>query len=153
MTKKSKIAPQNEAPVDTQTEAKAPAAPKTRGPRGTEESAVIHLLAQVNPKRAGSKAAQAFAVYVDGMTVKEYCDGVDAFAKGEGTPNLVYDAKHGFISIDGYDPGAIIVAKPKAEKVAKEPKAPRAKKEKAPKAEPSEEQAALAAETQTETME
>lgn len=102
-------------------EAKAPAAPRSRGPRGTEESAVIKLVATANPKRPNSKAFAAFSNYKDGMTIKEFADLVGK----EATGHLVYDAKHGFITIAGYDPGAIIVpkerapAKPKAEKKVK----------------------------------
>jgi hypothetical protein len=99
---------------------------RSRGPRGVAESAVITVLADTNPKREGSKAAATFALYATGMTVGEFCD----LAGKEATPNLVYDSKHGFISIEGYDPEQV-VAKPKKEKVAKEPKAPRAKKAKA----------------------
>jgi hypothetical protein len=117
---------------------KTPKAPKTRGPRGVSEDAVITLVATVNPKRVGSKAHAAFANYVNGMTVKAFADAVGA----EATGHLVYDAKHGFITIAGYDPGAIIVAKPK---VAKEPKA---KKEAAAEVDPT--AAAEAMEAQTE---
>jgi hypothetical protein len=89
---------------------------------------VISLLVIENPKRAGSQAAADFANYTDGMTVAEFCDVVGKRA----TPNLVYDASHGFIAIEGYNP-ELIVAKekaPKAEKAPKEPKAPKAKKAK-----------------------
>ena len=62
------------------------------------------------------------------MTVGQFCDAVDATEnKGAAAPNLVYDAGHGFISIEGYDPGEIVQPKPKAPP--KEPKAPKAKKE------------------------
>lgn len=115
-SKNHKIAPAKDVPA-------APV-PRTRGPRGTEESAKITLLAKDNPKRAGSKAFAAFANYKDGMTVKEFADAVGK----EATGHLVYDAKHGSIAIEGYDPGAIIVPKPKAP-----PKPKAEKKEKAPK--------------------
>ncbi len=119
-------------------EAKAPAAPKSRGPRGTVETAKITLLAKSNPKRPNSKAFAAFSNYRDGMTIAEFADAVGK----EATGHLVYDAKHGSISIEGYDPGAIITPKPKAEK-----------KEKAPKdAKKAEDAGAVAAETATETM-
>jgi len=104
-------------------EAKVPLA-KMRGPRGVAETAKIHLLSKDNPKRPGSKASQVFACYKDGMTVGAFCDAVDATPqKGQATPNLVYDAGHGFISIDGYDPGEIIKPKERAPKVEKAPKA------------------------------
>jgi hypothetical protein len=145
MSKKQKSA---SAAVENPTETLAAEAakvsiPKTRGPRGTEESAKITVLAATNPKRPGSKAFDVFAKYRSGMTIKEFCDEVGK----EATGHLVYDAKHGSIAIEGYDPGAIITPKPKT---VKEPKA---KKEKAVKAEQSAEAEALAAETQTETME
>ncbi len=156
MAKKDKFAPVVDAtqelaveaaPADG-AEAKAPAALKTRGPKGSTEDAVITLVSQTNPKRAGSKAAAAFANYRDGMTVKEFCDAVGK----EATGHLVYDAKHGFISIAGYDPGAIIVPKPKAEPKPKKEK--KAKAEKAP-ADPAvaEAKAALEAQVAEETME
>lgn len=164
MVKKSKIAPANdikENPVETLAaqavdvsapEAAAPATPRTRGPRGTEETSKITLVATTNPKRAGSKAAGRFDEYKDQMTIKDFCDAVGKAA----TSNLVYDAKHGFITIEGYDPGAIITPKPKAEKVAKEPKAPKAKKGKKEVVVDGtldENKAALEAETREETME
>lgn len=142
-----KIAPAVDTPKADGAEAKAPAAPKQRGPRGTEESATITLLAAANPKRTGSKAAGVFDTYKTGMTVKEFADAVGK----EATGHLVYDAKHGFISIAGYDPGAIIVAKPKEPKAPKEPKVPKAKKEKVVK-EPSEERKELDASVAEEVM-
>ena len=124
--------------------AKTPAAPRSRGPKGTTEDAVITLLAATNPKRPNSKAYDIFSQYENGMTIKAFVDKVEAKHKGMSTVALVYDAKHGFINIAGYDPGAIIVPKVR---VAKE------KKEKAPKdvsAEANKE--AVAAETTTEQM-
>lgn len=123
------------------------AAAKPRGPRGVPESAVITVLADANPKREGSKAATVFSHYVSGMTIGEFADALDAAGLGkESTPNLVYDAKHGFISIDGYDPGEVV--KPKV----REPKAPRAKKVKAEKLPKSDEQVAVDLEAQEESM-
>jgi len=123
MAKKDKTAPAVDVvkedavtPETAATEVKE--VPRSRGPRGTEESNKISLIAKENPKRPGSKAFAVFSNYVDGMTIKEFADAVGK----EATPNLVYDAKHGFISIEGYDPGAIITPKPKAEKAPKEPK-------------------------------
>ena len=121
-------------------EAKAPAAPRSRGPRGTDEGAVITLVATANPKRPGSKAFTAFSNYVNGMTIKAFADLVGK----EATGHLVYDAKHGFITIAGYDPGAIIVPKVREAKP---------KKEKAPKDETAAAAAAgVEAETANETM-
>lgn len=112
-------APKTEGAAD-----KAAPVPRTRGPRGVEESAVITVRSAANPKREGSKAFQAFSHYVDGMTVGEYCDAMEKSGLGkEATPNLVYDAGHGFISIAGYsgngEPKPVKEAKPKAEKKAK----------------------------------
>lgn len=110
---------------------------KMRGPRGVPEGAVITVNVS-NPKRPNSKAHAAFACYASGMTVGEFCDAVDVLTvdgksqKGMGTPHLVYDSKHGFISIENYTvPGGVdtpkpkAAPKPKAEKLAKAPKGPK----------------------------
>lgn len=144
-------------------EVKVPLA-KMRGPRGVPESAKIKVLVASNPKRVGSKAADVFACYKDGMTVGQFCDAVDATdRKGEATPNLVYDASHKFIEIEGYTPGAYFEAKPKAAPKPKVEGAPKASKAAAAKTAPkTAEQAAEEAEshaaevgeaTETETME
>jgi hypothetical protein len=110
-------------------EAPKPAAPtpRSRGPRGTTDQSVVHLIYNGNPKREGSKAQAVYSCYREGITVGEFCDAVDALGpqhKGAGTPNLVYDTKHGFISIEGYAvPGGVLEVKVKAEKVVKEAKA------------------------------
>lgn len=112
-------------------EAKVPLA-KMRGPRGVAETAKITILTAngQNPKRPNSKAFAAFACYKNNMTTGEFCDAVNAIGQqGMGTPNLVYDASHGFIKIEGYNPD-VIAAKPAKEP--KAPKEPKAKKEKAP---------------------
>lgn len=119
---------------------KAKAAAKSRGPRGVSEDAKITLIATANPKRVGSKAHAAFSNYVDGMTVKAFADAVGA----EATGHLVYDSKHGFISIEGYDPGAIVVPK------VREPKAPKKVKG---QGQPTEGDVAAQAEAQAEQME
>ena len=111
--------------------------PRSRGPRGTAETARITVLAPENPKREGSKAQAVFAHYENGMTIAEFAASLDEAGIGkEATPNLVYDAKHGFIAIEGYEvPGGVVTKEEKAPKPAKEPKpakAPKAKKEKAP---------------------
>jgi len=100
---------------------------RTRGPRGVPETAVITVLADKNPKRVGSKAFDLWEKYSNGMTVAQY---VDATGK-DATPALVYDAAHGFISIEGYTPGQIITPKVREPKAPKEPKAkkPKAVKE------------------------
>lgn len=115
------------APAAPKKEAKVPLA-KMRGPRGVPETAKISILTdnKANPKRPNSKAHAVFSLYKEGMTVGKFCDAVDATDnKGAATPNLVYDSKHGFIAIEGYDPGEIIKAKPKAEKPEKKDTAPK----------------------------
>lgn len=134
---KAKPAPKATAPVEpvAPVETPDPAAPvpvATRGPRGVLESAAITVLVAENPKRADSKAHFVFSHYKKGMTVGAFCDAVGK----EATPNLVYDAAHGFISIEGYEPGKKFVPKAKAPKAAKEPKAPRTPKGGKVKAEP-----------------
>lgn len=94
-----------------------------RGPKGVALDALITLKCEGNPKRPGSKAHAVFAQYADGMTVQAFLDAVGDAA----TPNLVYDAAHGFIAIEGYDP-KMAVKKERAPKEPKAPKAPRAKK-------------------------
>lgn len=117
-SKKTKAAQAVETPAAEVAESKAE--PKTRGPRGVPETAVIHLLVTANPKREGSKSFERFNGYADGQTIAQALDA------GVTTPDLVWDAKHGFISIEGYDPGELIQPKPKA--------APKPKAEKKAKA-------------------
>lgn len=139
--KPKKVAEDVATPEVVEQAEQAIAVARSRGPRGTAESAVITVLVDSNPKRTGSKAAASFDLYATGMTVGEFCD----LAGKEATPNLVYDAKHGFIAIEGYDP-ELVVAKPKAEKAPKAEKvvkAKKAKKEKAAPAEATEEQIEL----------
>lgn len=124
------------AAASTPAAADAPAAKRgapigARGPKGVALDAIITLLVEGNPKRPGSKAHSAFALYANGMTVQDFIDAAGAAA----TPNIVYDAAHGFISVEGYDPKQV-VKKERAPKPAKEPKAPRAKKSKAKAVEP-----------------
>lgn len=132
-----KAAPAKKAAVVEQVEAEA--VPRSRGPRGTTEDAVITLLVDGNPKREGSKAHAVFSYYEDGMTIGAFADALAAAELGkEATPNLVYDSKHGYISIEGYEPpGGVTVKeiKVKAEKPAKEAKAPKKGKSKAQEAE------------------
>ena len=134
MAKKKQV---ESAETSTSAAADAPAAPKNapgapvgaRGPKGVALDAIVSLKVEGNPKRPGSKAHDVFAQYVDGMTVQQFLDAVGQAA----TPNLVYDAAHGFIAIEGYDPKLVLKKEraPKAEKPPKEPKAPRGKKAKA----------------------
>lgn len=105
---------------------------KMRGPKGVPETAKITILTDggANPKRPSSKAFAAFACYKNGMTTGQFCDAVNAIGQeGMGTPNLTYDASHGFIKIEGYEP-KLVEAKPKKEK------APKAEGATAPKSAP-----------------
>lgn len=149
MAKKQKAEQATEPQVETPA-AEAPAAEevKSRGPRGVAETAKITLLAKTNPKREGSKAHARFAAYRDGQSVGEALDA------GVTTPDLVYDAKHGFIHIESYDPGEIVQPKVREPKAPKEPKSTKGGKVKAEKtAEQVESEAAIAAETVAETIE
>jgi hypothetical protein len=130
---KKPAAPAVEAPA---TEA-SPSVIGVRGPKGVPMEAKITLLVPANPKRPASFVR--FAAYIDGMTVKEALDA------GIWTADLVYDAKHAFVAIEGYNP-EIIVKAPKAEKAAKAPKAKKAK------AEPTESDLELEAATAEETI-
>lgn len=135
--------PESTKMAKKQVEPKAPTpaaadAPRAyvRGPRGVAADALIFLMTPTNPKRPGSRAFEAFSHYGDGMTVAQY---VEAAGKAA-TANLVYDANHGFITIEGYEPKAPreprTLKAPKAAKPAKiaAVKAPKAKKEKVVKA-------------------
>lgn len=120
--------------VEAPAAAEEKAAPASRGPRGVTEDAKITVNVAANPKREGSKAAAVFSHYETGMTVKAFCDSVGEAA----TPNLVYDAKKGFITIEGYEvPGGVEQPKPKKEPKAKaEPKPKKEKKAAAAETEP-----------------
>lgn len=142
--------------ASTPAAADAPAASKrgapigARGPKGVALDAIISLKVEGNPKRPGSKAHAVFAQYTDGMTVQAFLDAVGDAA----TPNLVYDAAHGFISIEGYDPKLVVKKEraPKAPKEPKAPKTPRAKKAGTNPAEPSAAEAEVEALAVEETI-
>lgn len=151
----AKSAPAKKAAVVEQPAETEAAAPRTRGPRGVPETAVITVLAEGNPKREGSKAHAVFSHYENGQTIADFCaalEATDAEMVKEATPNLVYDAKHGFIEIEGYEPpGGVIekkVREPKAPKAAKAPKAGKAK----PTAEQQQAQADADAEAEEEVV-
>jgi hypothetical protein len=61
--------------------------------RNFKPDQVIKVLAEKNPKRAGSATAGRFELYENGMTVEA------ALAAGITTADLDYDNKKGFISI------------------------------------------------------
>ena len=121
----------------------------SRGPKGVPDSALIALKVAANPKREGSKARIRFDFYKEGMTVSEALDA------GITTPDLVYDSKHGLISIDGYTPpGGVTPFKEKAEakpKVERTAKGGKVKAEKSPAQKAAEK--AAEEETKEETME
>lgn len=106
-------APEQAAPAEV-----APAMAGPRGPRGVVGTAIITLIAETNPKRAGSKAHAMFEHYVSGMTVDAFIESVGAGA----TATLVYDTAHSFISIEGYEPGKVVEKKVRAVKAPKEKK-------------------------------
>ena len=94
-----------EPTVKVVAEKKAPSEKTASGPRGTPHDAVIRM--QVcektgktygpdhNPKKAGSKGAERFALYTDGMTVKEAIDA------GVWAADITWDIGKGFIALEG----------------------------------------------------
>lgn len=73
---KAKAAPKAKTPAKPAKAKAAPkAAPQTAATRYADDM-VITVLAEANPKKAGSMAAGRFALYVSGMTVAEYRDAV-----------------------------------------------------------------------------
>lgn len=50
-----------------------------------------------NPKRGGSKSAERFGMYRDGMTVREWVEAVGS--RGLAVADLAYDSNKGFITI------------------------------------------------------
>lgn len=128
MAKKDKISGETKAEVQAAPEVpatqEAPAKSPVgqRGLKGVPLTAKITLLAATNPKRPGCAAEKRFALYETGKTVETFLN------EGGTTPDLVYDAAHGFISVEGYTPKKMFTPKakaepkPKKEKVAKEVK-------------------------------
>lgn len=67
---------------------------ETRGRRSTYgDDSIISVKVDKNPKRAGTPGHASFALYKDGMTVKQFRD------KGGRSVDLNYDVKHKFISV------------------------------------------------------
>lgn len=100
-------------------EAKAPAEKTPGAPRGTPGDAIITMQADKNgkkygvdnnPKKAGSKGAERFALYVDGMTVDA------ALKAGIWAADISWDVNKGFVVVSGGTPKAT-----KAPKAAAEP--------------------------------
>lgn len=77
---------------------KAPAEPKV--PRESNfkkvypDNAVIHVLAQANPKRPGTNAHSTFALYAASKTVGEFIKAGGFYAA------LSWDVGHGFLRVD-----------------------------------------------------
>jgi hypothetical protein len=61
--KPKKVAEDVATPEVVEAAEQAIAVARTRGPRGVAETATITVLVDANPKRAGSKAEAAFALY------------------------------------------------------------------------------------------
>lgn len=77
---------------------KAPKAPRPEGSATrsrVSKEATIQVLAAENPKRKGSAAFDRFKLYKDGMTVADF------LKKGGKSIDLGYDAKAGYISVNG----------------------------------------------------
>jgi hypothetical protein len=145
MAKKDKVsgaAVAAEGVIKNASESSKAAVIGVRGVKGVPLTAKITLLVPANPKRSGSKAFNRFALYKDGQT----CD--EALTAGVVTPDLVYDAAHGYIAIEGYNPTLIV----KQERPAKAPKEAKAKKVKHVDAAADAAQADLAAATVEESI-
>ena len=82
----------------------APSAPRQpRGPAPPDN----RVLASVapNPKKAGSKAHEVYACYVQGQTVREFVAAVVAKGRSEkdALDNLKYDIGRGFVQLEASD--------------------------------------------------
>ena len=62
--------------------------------RRASKKAIIKLVQNTNPKRAGTLAFQRYALYRDGMTVAEYV------AAGGRTGDVNHDATEGYITLE-----------------------------------------------------
>jgi hypothetical protein len=62
--------------------------------RRASKKAIIKLLMADNPKRAGTLAAERYALYHDGMTVADY------LAAGGRTGDVNHDATEGYIALE-----------------------------------------------------
>jgi hypothetical protein len=108
MAKKREDAPQDA--VATAPAVKNAPPPQVRGPKDVPQDATIHFGANKegmqygphnNPKKAGSKAHDRFAVYQEGMTIAQ------ALEAGITTADLTYDRDHGFVTFHG---GTVVAA-------------------------------------------
>jgi hypothetical protein len=75
----------------------APATPVFRDSPKFLLTARIKIVSPTNPKRPGSKAAEDWTKYVDGMTVLEALQG------GISRADIIYNARHNFLVVEGYD--------------------------------------------------
>ena len=65
-----------------------------RGPMGVDiDKSKIKLLVKENPKREGSTAHEQFALYKEGMTVRQYLE------VGGRTSGIKYDVAHEFVKL------------------------------------------------------
>jgi hypothetical protein len=80
----------------------------------------ITLLAQANPKTAGSRSHARFALYQTGMTVGAYREACVALgqphAKRNATADIAWDLKRGFIALVTEPPVTEPPAKPLTKK-------------------------------------
>jgi hypothetical protein len=82
----------------------------------------------INPKRAGSASAEAFAKYSEGQTVAEYFKACEGLSRKVGADFLRWDERHGFI---GFYVDGELKAAYEAEQAQKAAEAEAAKKAKA----------------------
>lgn len=75
------------------------AASNTRGPGALEKT--ITVLAETNPKRAGSASHARFALYRTGMTVVSYIEAAMAtgISRAKARKDVYWDREHGYISV------------------------------------------------------
>ena len=93
--------PEKEVKEKTPRVKKDPSERQARAIKGAiTKSSIITLLVTENPKKEGSKGAQAFSHYRSGMTVAEFCEA----AKGVGgLADIRWDAAHNYISLEHVD--------------------------------------------------
>lgn len=94
------------APAESKTETAAAAPAAKGGPRGVPQDAIIRMQPDPkdaskiygpdhNPKRSGSAGHARFALYKDGMTVREAIDA------GIWAADITWDKDKGFIKVEG----------------------------------------------------
>lgn len=66
-----------------------------------DPSTTIRVRIRQNPKREGSKAAERFDLYRDGMTVAQYVKACESAPRGQDALlDIAWDQEHGFIELD-----------------------------------------------------